>query len=86
MTSTPFDSLQFILGPLRASGDLLWPLALSDPDDELRLLTVEIRYALGNKAEPALPALIETLNDRIVRVAAVYAVVNFGYRRSHPSC
>ena len=37
---------------------------------------------MGNKAEPALSALIEALNDedRIVRVAAVYAVVNFGHK------
>lgn len=37
--------------------------ALTDPDDEVRLLAVEALYAMGIKAEPALPALIDTLND-----------------------
>lgn len=53
--------------------------ALSDSDDELRLLAVEILFSLGNEAEFALPALIDTLNDedRIVRVAAVAPVAAF---------
>ena len=53
---------------------------LSDPDDELRLLAVEILYSIGQKAESALPALIRSLNDedRIVRIAAVEPVANFG--------
>ena len=56
--------------------------ALIDQDDEVRLLAVEILYAMGNEAEPALPALIRSLNDpdRIVRVAAVAPLVNFGKR------
>jgi HEAT repeat protein len=54
--------------------------ALSDPDDEIRLLAVEILYSMGDMAEAALPALIDTLNDpdRIVRVAAVAPILGFG--------
>jgi len=37
--------------------------ALIDQDDELRLLAVEVLYAMGNKAEPALPDLIEAFKD-----------------------
>lgn len=56
--------------------------ALADQDDEVRLLAVEVLYSIGQKAEPALHALIDTLNDpdRIVRVAAVAPVVNFGHK------
>ena len=55
--------------------------ALADPDDEVRLLTVEVLYSMSSEAEQALPALIHVLEDvdRIVRVAAVAAVVNFGH-------
>ena len=35
--------------------------SLADEDEELRLLAVEILYSMGQKAELALPALIEAL-------------------------
>lgn len=56
--------------------------ALTDQDDELRLLAVEVLYSLGQKAEPALSALIESLDDedRIVRVAVVAPVAAFGHK------
>ena len=56
--------------------------ALADEDDELRLLAVEILYAMGKEAEPALPALIRSLNDqdRIVRVASVEPIAAFGQK------
>lgn len=56
--------------------------ALGDPDDELRLLAVEVLGEMGNKVEPALPTLIWTFNDvdRIVRVAAVAPVAAFGHK------
>jgi len=66
------------------SGDHIAALtqALTDEDDEVRLLAVEVFYAMGNEAELALPALIDTLDDpdRIVRVAAVAPVAAFGSR------
>lgn len=54
--------------------------ALSDNDDEVRLLAVEILGELGPKAEPVLPAMIRALEDedRIVRIAALPPVAAFG--------
>ena len=55
---------------------------LSDEDDEIRLLAVEILGELGPNAEPVLPAMIGALEDkdRIVRVAALQHVAAFGER------
>ena len=57
----------------------------TDPDDEVRLLAIEVLGEMGTKAEPALPALIWTLNDedRIVRVAAVAPVADFGRKSTN---
>jgi HEAT repeat protein len=54
--------------------------ALADPDDEVRLLAVEVFCAMEREAEPALPHLIEALKDkdRLVRVTAVGCISAFG--------
>lgn len=54
--------------------------ALTDEDDEVRLLAVEILRELGPKAEPVLPAMIRALEDedRIVRIASLEPVAAFG--------
>lgn len=56
--------------------------ALTDEDDEVRLLAAEVLGEMGDEAEEALPAMIRSLedSDRIVRIAAVYAVVDFAKR------
>ena len=54
--------------------------ALSEEDDQVRLLAVEILRELGPKAELVLPAMIRALEDedRIVRMAALEPVASFG--------
>jgi hypothetical protein len=54
--------------------------ALTDEDDEVRLLAVEILRELGPKAEPVLPTMIRALEDenRIVRIASLEPVAAFG--------
>ena len=59
--------------------------ARADPDDEVRLLAVEILGEMGHEAKAALPALIWTFSDpdRIVRVAAVEPVAAFGHKATN---
>ena len=47
---------------------------------DIRILAVRVLGELGNKAEPALPAMIEALKDphRIVRICALEPVAAFG--------
>ena len=54
--------------------------ALSDPDDEVRLLVMRLLWELGTKAEPAIPAMINALedNNRIIRLSAAGLVARFG--------
>ena len=56
--------------------------ALTDPDDEVRLLAVEILGEMGDDAEEALPVMIDTLRDpdRICRIACVDPVASFGHK------
>ena len=54
--------------------------ALGNSDADIRILAVRVLGELGNKAEPALPAMISALTDphRIVRFAALEPVAAFG--------
>ncbi len=56
--------------------------ALSNDDEEVRLLAVEMLRELGPKSEAALPAMIRALEDkdRILRIASLPPVAAFGKR------
>jgi HEAT repeat protein len=71
------------LEQLTTHGEALIPglvAALNDPDDDVRLLAVELLHEAGPRAEAAVPALVNKVADpdRLVRVAAALALPRFG--------
>ncbi|QDT24391.1 HEAT repeat domain-containing protein [Gimesia chilikensis] len=68
---------------LQPFGDEIVPAltkSLNDPDPDLRILALKILEHIDQNTEPALPAMIEALEDdhRTVKIAALTPVASFG--------
>lgn len=70
------DEAVHALRPFGEATVLAMADALSDPDDYLRVVALEVLYYWGGDTEPALPATIRALDDpdRIVRICAASVV------------
>ena len=80
------DLAEDALRELRGYGDEMIPVLLDalkdDPDEEVRLVVIRLFWEMGTDAEPALPALFNSLKDRnrTIRIAAAGIAARFGGR------